>query len=439
MRTLSLSSLIFLVLVTILPAQVIQYPRASNETILLARELSKDIFELNGVPYLQPLAEVVNVTSNARFYSTAYVPKGTNNFYIRISINGMYGLVPNSKKEYSPVLPNEPFKIESIAKYVDFTNPQQPKIKDTVGLIYYVFRTVVYDGLQRGSLSVPEKAPTILGSGEINVYFPQDTLRALLQSNPLFPLLPANYADTIMKAIGNFPEVFELPRGLNIKQIFAGIPQLEIGSLYGTELLIRFIPKVNLGQNIGKFSFWGVGLKHSISQYIYKPVIDVAFQIAMQGTRLTNRIGVTNAELIANAKFWNANLHISRRVAKGIEFYSGFSFERLEINSDYTFYLPATVQYQLGLYYHYDNGTPNDPTDDYLAPNPELGYTGDPYPPMNKNVVVRDNNWKWTIGAIGNFGPFAIFADYNISKVNIFSFGIMYRFDMQKDKDGFTN
>ncbi|MGQ9818638.1 MAG: DUF6588 family protein [Candidatus Kapaibacteriales bacterium] len=419
--------------------QVIQYPRASDQTILLARALSRDIFELNGVPYLQPLAEVVNATSNSRFYSTAFLPKGNKRFYIRISINGMYGIVPNNKKEYSPVLPNEPMNPNMLPKYVDLSNPLQPKIIDTVGLIYYVFRTLIHDGLQRGSLQVPSKAPTILGYGQVNLLFPHDTLVSLIINNPLYPLLPKNYADSVLNAIANFPEVFELPRGLNIKQIGAGIPQLEIGSLYGTELLIRFIPQIELGKNIGKFSFWGLGIKHSISQYITNPFMDVSLQIGRQGSRLTNRIGVTNAELTANAKFWNANLHLSKKVNKKLEFFSGVSFENLEINSDYTFYLPAEVQYQLGLYYHYDNGTPEDYTDDYLAPNPDLGYTGDPFPPMNKNVIVRDKNWKWTIGVIGNFGPFSLVVDFSLSKINIFSFALMYRFDIKKHTDGITH
>lgn len=421
------------------PSQVIQYPRASDQTILLARALSRDIFELNGIPYLQPLAEVVNTTSNSRFFSTAFVPKWDKRFYIRISLNGMYGIVPNNKKEYSPVLPNEPMDLVKIKRYVDFSNPLQPKVIDTAGLIYYVFRTVIYDGIQKGSLQAPSKAPTILGYGEVDLIFPHDTLISLIESNPLYLSLPENYRDSILNAIANSPEVFALPRGLNIKQIGAGIPQLEIGSLYGIELLIRFIPQINLGKNIGKFSFWGIGIKQSISQYAPNPFMDVSIQVGRQGSRLTNRIGVTNAELTSNAKFWNANLHLSKKVSKNFEFFSGFSFENLEINSDYTFYLPAEVQYQLGLYYHYDNGTPDDYTDDYLAPNPDLGYTGDPYPPMNKNVIVRDNNWKWTIGAIGNFGAFSVFTDFSISKINIFSFGLMYRFDIKKDKDGFTH
>lgn len=422
----------FFAIVLSLSAQVIQYPRASNETILLARALSKDIFELNGIPYLQPLAEVVNATSNARFFSTAFIPIGKKNFYIRISVNGMIGIVPNNKKEYSPTLPNEAFDINKIPNFVDFSNPIQPKIRDTIGLIYYVFRTLLYDGLQKGSLTIPTKAPTILGYGDMSVIFPHDTLKSLLQANPLFPYLPENYSDSIINAIGNFPEVFELPRGLNINPIAVAVPQSEFGSLFGTELLLRFIPQIDLGKNIGKFMFWGLGLKHSISQYIPNAFIDISLQVGIQGAQLKNRIGVTNAELTTNAKFWNSNLHLSKKVSKNFEFYSGLSFEKLEINSDYQFYLPATVQYQLGLYYHYDNGTPNDYNDDYLAPNPDLGYTGDPFPPMNKNVIVYDNNLKWTIGAIANFGSFSIFADYNFSKVNIFTFGISYKFNLNK-------
>jgi hypothetical protein len=420
------------------------YPHANQWTILLARSLSKDIFELNGVPYLQPLVEVVNATANSRFFSSAYIPSGKNNFYIKLGVNGMLGFVPSNKKEYHPALPIQPYDpnntvdlIQKLAPYLNVdlsTFPPLVTVKDTAGLIYYTFRMLMYDGVQKGKITPPATAPTILGQGKKTLDIPHQTVRSLLDENPIFALLPQTLKDTIYKSIENFPEHFDLPAGLNINRVIAGIPQLEIGSLYGTELTLRFIPKINLGKNIGYFSFWGIGIRHSLSQYITEPSADFTFQIAYQGTNLQNTIGVTNAQLNANANFFNANLHFSKRVSNVFELYSGLSYEHININTDFTYYLPITVQFQLGLIWLDDNGTPNDPSDDFFRKNPDLGYNGDPYGAMVKNVVLSDNNFKFTLGVVANFGNFATCLDYNFGKVDILSLGLVYRFDIESKK-----
>lgn len=419
------------------------YPRANNWTILLARSLSKDIFELNGVPYLQPMVEVVNTTANSRFFTSAFIPK-KNEFYIKVSANGTIGFVPNRKKEYSPQLPLEPYDpndltslVAKLSPYltIDYsTFPPKVNVIDTSGLIYMAFKLLMYDGVTKNKFHIPEKAPTILGQGTKTLEFNRDTIRSLLNENPIFSLLPQNLRDTIFNSIGNFPERFDLPQGLNINSIVAGMPQIEIGSLFGTELTLRYIPRIDLGKNIGKFTFWGVGLRHSISQYIPNPYIDFAIQVAYQGTNLQNTIGVTNAKLNANANFFNANIHFSRRFSKNFEVFSGLSYEYIHINTDFTYYLPITVQYQLGLIWLDDNGTPNDFSDDYFRKNPELGYNGDPFGPMVKNVIISDDNLKLTIGGLFNFRNFSLYADYNFGKVDIFTFGLMYKFDLLKRK-----
>ncbi len=419
------------------------YPHASNETILLARALSKGIFELNGVPYTQPLVEVVNTTSNSRFFSSAYLHKGSDNLYIKISVNGMFGIVPDSKKEYVPQFPTEPLPsdigqlVSKLSQYVelDLSNPMQPKVKslkDTSGLIYYAFKTLMYDGIQKGKITLPKRAPTILGSGRVALELSHDSILSIMEENLIFSLPSQQLRDSIFSYLQNFPEKFDLPAGANINKIVAGIPQIEFGSVYGTELLLRFIPPVDLGKNIGRFTFWGIGIRHSISQYISEPFVDIALQLAYQGTNLRNEIGVTNAKLVTNGAFWNANIHFSKKFGKYFEAYSGLSYEKLNINSDFTFELPRNVQLQLGLIYLYDDKDNDDPNDDIIGLNPELGYNGDPYGPMNQNVVLADNNLKWTIGILGNFDPMYVYFDFNLSKINIFTFGIMYKFDIKK-------
>jgi hypothetical protein len=220
----------------------------------------------------------------------------------------------------------------------------------------------------------------------------------------------------IDSTIGQFPEQFPLPPGGNISTIAAGVPQFEIGSWMGTEALIRFIPPVDLGSNIGKFSFWGFGLKHSISQYFLKDPnapaeersFDLAVQAVYQGTHLTNTIGLTEAQLTSNSTMWDINLQASKSFAGILDVYTGFSLEFININAQYKFTLPRSVQYAL-----------------HMIPNPD----SDPVDTVAQiaNIKLKDTNFKWIIGAAKQFGIFNIFIDYNISKFNIFTGGVEVR------------
>jgi hypothetical protein len=59
---------------------------------------------------------------------------------------------------------------------------------------------------------------------------------------------------------------FNAPKGTNWRYIPVPTAQVGIGLPLGTELKFRFIPKVKI--NNGDVSLWGVGLLHSIMQYI---------------------------------------------------------------------------------------------------------------------------------------------------------------------------
>jgi hypothetical protein len=59
---------------------------------------------------------------------------------------------------------------------------------------------------------------------------------------------------------------FNAPQGANWRYIPVPTAQVGIGLPFGTELKVRFIPKINIKG--GNISLWGVGLVHSILQYL---------------------------------------------------------------------------------------------------------------------------------------------------------------------------
>jgi len=430
---------IFVLIIVLLGfVQPILAAPASEYTIDLARNFSKDIFDLNGVPYLSPMVKAVNATSNSRFYTKAYVPRSVSKPYFKITVNGMAGIVRNSDKFYSPQLPMDSFSINKLTQYgtinINIFDPSKSEIviRDTAGLINYLFKTVLFDGYKSGKIVPPKKASSILGKDTTQLHLDNAVLTELVQNHVIYQYLPQEIKDTLLNVMKQVPSFFTLPAGGNISTIVAGVPQIEIGSLYGTEFLLRVVPPLDLGKYIGKFAFWGFGIKHSISQYFtdfvqtsdgeiyeYAP-FDLALQVVYQGTNLQNKVGVTQSDLKANAQIWNANINISKSFDDIIDLYGGFSFDYIDIDARFKYFLPVETQMQLGLLRY-------DPVLDKIMPPEPPEYPGDTKPQTTKiNLINR--SWKATFGLNKAFGYFSIFADYNISRFNIFSAGIQYKF-----------
>jgi len=313
-------------------------------------------------------------------------------------------------------------------------------IRDTAGLVNYLFKTVLFDGMKSGQINPPKRASTILGPDTVHLRLDNDVLRGLVRQHPIYGFLPQEMQDTLLSIMGGIPSFYTLSAGGDLNTIIAGVPQFEIGSLYGTEMLLRFVPPTDLGEYIGKFAFWGVGLKHSISQYFYDdsivyqnllhrnepPPFDLAVQFVYQGTYLENKVGLTQSDLKANATILSFNLHASKSFKNIIDVYSGFAIDHILINSKFKYYLPVETQFALGLLRGY-YADPNDMSSIVIAPPEPPEFPGDDQP-QTTNISLKDTHFKWTIGMRKDFRPVSIFLDYSISKFNIFSFGLAYTF-----------
>jgi hypothetical protein len=401
-------------------------------TVELARQFSKDIFESNGVPFLQPVVKVVNSTSNAGFYNDAFIPKKVNKPYFYFSVQMMYGLVPESEKSYTPKMPAEQFDQNVMTGYVA-KYLQTGKI-DTADIIHYFFLNLMYDGIygsHAGIIDVPKSSPSALGNKKSVFELRKSALDTLVRSHPAFELIKQfGLQDTLLSAINSFPNAFDLPPGGNINHLIAGIPQLVIGSYYGTEMLLRWVPTLNLGSNIGKFNFWGIGLKHSISQYFQFP-IDIAAQVVYQSTNLSNSVGVTNAKLNAEAGILNTNLQASYKVGKVLNIYSGISLDNINIKSTYKYSLPITMQWQLKLIDQFAKDEKGNylSVDEFGNPNnskPTAGFPGDQFP-QTAVVNLKDNQFRFSLGISKNIKDFIISADYNFGKISVFNFSLGYK------------
>ncbi|HUI30341.1 MAG TPA: DUF6588 family protein [Candidatus Acidoferrales bacterium] len=113
------------------------------------------------------------------------------------------------------------------------------------------------------------------------------------------------------------------------------IPQVGLGSLFGTDVLVRYLPSMKLA-SYGKVQLFGFGLRHNVSQYIPLIPIDIAVQLGFQNFSIKDTAGNNLFKLSTFA----ANVEVSKTLAI-LTVYGGLQFENSKVNLNYTFTPPG--------------------------------------------------------------------------------------------------
>lgn len=106
-----------------------------------------------------------------------------------------------------------------------------------------------------------------------------------------------SYSETVDLGGGNFQEIeyarFGLPNGTGVDFFPLPMAQLTVGLPFGTDVSARFVPMIQLG-DYGEIGLWGVGGKHSVSQWIPGIKALKFLDIAVQGgyTKVTSSVNV---------------------------------------------------------------------------------------------------------------------------------------------------
>ena len=156
------------------------------------------------------------------------------------------------------------------------------------------------------------------------------------------------------------------------------VPQLRIGSLYGSDLTLRFITIPEIGENkMPVITLWGVGVRHSISQYIPHSPVDIAAGVYFNSFTVGD---------LMDFKGFAANIQASKSI-KILILYGGIAYENSKMNlafksTDPT--VPATVDIDLD----------------------------------------GSNNFRFTVGVGLSLGIIKVFADANFGTVTSYSGGI---------------
>jgi hypothetical protein len=125
---------------------------------------------------------------------------------------------------------------------------------------------------------------------------------------------------------------FAFPGGFELSSFNFAVPQLRIGSFYGTEALFRFAFFYTGNASLGNFNLYGLGLRHSISQYLAVSFpVDIAVGTFWQ--RFSMGDDKKGDDLVSTEAF-TAGIQVSKRLAMW-EPYVGMSYDMFSGNVTY--------------------------------------------------------------------------------------------------------
>lgn len=179
---------------------------------------------------------------------------------------------------------------------------------------------------------------------------------------------------------------YVLPGGFDIDYMPLLMPQLTIGSVYGTDFTIRYT-KMNI-EDAGELDVFGWGIRHSINNYLDSIPVDIAVGYYNQHFKVGEYLNASSNIISLQCSY---NIRV-------ITFYGGLSYETGKVK----------VQY------------------DYSGIDPEEISNTDPTEPGDMVEFDMDaaNNIRATLGITFNLGPLKINGDYNFANQNTVNVGV---------------
>lgn len=170
---------------------------------------------------------------------------------------------------------------------------------------------------------------------------------------------------------------------INVPVIPFAILQLNAGSVAGTDLFVRYLPKVTLG-SYASISAWGAGIQHSLGKDFRMP-IDVTFAFSTHSLSLNDSKG---KELLGMTSF-SASTMISKTFGI-ITLYTSFQYEKSNSTINYTVTEPVAKH---------------------------MNYSQE-----------NENNIRAITGFNLKMGPVNLTADYNFARNSAVSMGLGFGF-----------
>jgi len=128
-------------------------------------------------------------------------------------------------------------------------------------------------------------------------------------------------------ATGSGGNVYPFPGGLNMNVTAFAAPQLTVG-LMGSEIIARYFAAELGDSDIGDISLLGIGVRHSISQYLVLFPVDISVGAFWQN--------ITVGDDLLDMKTLHFGVQVSKNFAP-LTLYGGLGFDNGSAKVDYTF------------------------------------------------------------------------------------------------------
>jgi len=274
---------------------------------------------------------------------------------------GIFGLAPDDAASYSQPMATFLGTYFNSGAYYSAEYPETFQFKfSIVGM--YTF--------------VPESQSTFTPNPGVQGYSSSGSTSTFVGENGTYQIGPGGF--------------LAYPGGFNVSSVPSGIYQFA-GGIYGTELMLRFFPSVNISDV--KSGFWGIGLSHEISQWIPSLPFNLALQILYNSFSL-EYVGDDPTSYIdmASSNF-AINVHGSKTFSGMFIVYGGLQYENSSMDLTYYF---------------------RDPNELY----PAIANTN------QDTSVDGDNSFRFTAGGAIQVLPVVFNLDFNITSMFTLTGGI---------------
>ncbi|MEK7262877.1 MAG: DUF6588 family protein [Bacteroidota bacterium] len=244
------------------------------------------------------------------------------------------------------------------------------------------FQSAVRNELYGSGLTVNVSGPTVVGAKDDSILVSYTgtpvTVNVPGIGDTTFSLTPTNQVLPVTGVLGD------------LSMLPLAAPQASIGTVFGTKLILRYLPSIEIDKKIGKFEYFGFGIQHN--PFMFIPVPEPPVDVSLGFFTQTMTVGT-----IFESKATMFGLQASKTFGPGalnVTPYAGFSFEKSEM----------TITYEY---------TTEDPT------NPSQTITN----PIEFKLE-GENKTRFTIGLSFKLAILKINAEYNLSKYNTIAAGL---------------
>ena len=315
--------------------------------------------------FIQPLTNAVGANLNTGWINLAPENK-IKGLDIRFGLVGAGAFIDSDEQVFQLIdifFPLSESSATSVAQSITSNTALQNEIKN---------------GLMSGDIDLKNEitSPTVFGSEDdfLVIRYPEQQVTVQGQTFTV-PEQTINLED--VRGVLNDPGIFPTV-----------VPQLSIGTFYGTQATIRWLPNIKINEEVGELAYFGFGIQHNPAALLNAQLpVDLSLSFFTQ----TLEIGTGILDVTTTAFGLNASKTFGT-FAASVTPYAGFLIEKS---------------------------------------NMDISYDYEPSPGNTFPISIElegDNKSRFVLGLGLNLFGVNIFTDYNFSDTNTFNATLMYGF-----------